>query len=272
MSEPVRTATPAAPQGHDDRAAVPHLAGARRGVVLGHPLDPLPLEEAATALLARARRGPVATVVTLNPEIVVRARDDAALADALAAADLSLPDGVGVVWAARRAGLHVPGRVPGVELSERLLALAGDELPVYFLGGRPGIADRAASTATDRFGTVVAGARDGYFAAEDEREVARAIAASGAGLLLAGLGERQERFLHEQRSHLGPLVAIGVGGTLDVFAGEARRTPAWTRRLGLEWAWRVGLDPARWHRAPRLARFVVQVLRTPRARSGSRRS
>ena len=268
MSEPLRTdpsaAAPAASRPSVDAADVPVLADARRGSVLGHPLDPLDLDEAAHLLLARARQGPVTTVVTLNPEIIVRARTDAALASALAAADLSVPDGVGVVWAARRTGLRVPGRVPGVELAERLLQLGGDDLPVYLLGGRPGVAQRAATEVARRYGTRVVGARDGYFAADDEAEVARRIAASGARLLLAGLGERQERFLHRQRDRLGPLVAIGVGGTLDVFAGEARRTPTWTRRLGLEWAWRVGLDPARWHRAPRLARFVLLVLRTPR--------
>jgi N-acetylglucosaminyldiphosphoundecaprenol N-acetyl-beta-D-mannosaminyltransferase len=239
--------------------------------VLGHPLDPVDLDEAARLLRARARQGPVATVVTLNPEIIVRARTDPALTAALAAADLSVPDGVGVVWAARRAGLPVPGRVPGVELAERLLELGGDDLPVFLLGGRPGVAERAASEVARRHGSRVVGVRDGYFGADEDAQVAREVAASGARLLLAGLGERQERFLHEQRGRLGPLVAIGVGGTLDVFAGEARRTPAWTRRLGLEWAWRVGLDPARWHRAPRLARFVLLVLRTPRGGSAGRR-
>jgi N-acetylglucosaminyldiphosphoundecaprenol N-acetyl-beta-D-mannosaminyltransferase len=254
-----------------DGADAPRLADARRGSVLGHPLDPIELDDAAERLIARARRGPVATVVTLNPEIIVRARHDAALTDALAAADLSVPDGVGVVWAARRTGLPVPGRVPGVELAERLLELAGDELPVFLLGGKPGVAERAAAEAVRRYGTRIVGTHDGYFAADDDAEVARQVADSGARLLLAGLGERQERFLHEHRGLLGPLVAIGVGGTLDVFAGEARRTPAWTRRLGLEWAWRVGLDPARWHRAPRLARFVLLALRAPRRRPTARR-
>lgn len=211
-------------------------------------------------LLERAETGPVATVVTLNPEIVVAALDDAALAAAIASADLCVADGVGIVWAARREGVDLPARVPGVDLAERLLERGGPDLPTYFLGGRPGVAERAARAANDRFATPVAGVRDGYFEATSDREIANDVAASGARLLLAGLGPRQERFLAEQRAHLGSLVAIGVGGTLDVLAGEARRTPAWTRRFGLEWAWRVGLDPSRWHRAPRLARFVGHVL------------
>lgn len=232
--------------------------------MLGYPLDRVDLDTAVRRLLARAASGPVATVVTLNPEIVVAASSDRGLAEAIEAADLCVADGIGVVWAARREGVSLPGRVPGVELAEGLLAQGGAELPTYFLGARPGVAARAAETAHERFGTPVAGVRDGYFEPDQDEAVAREVAESGARLLLAGLGPRQERFLHEQRDRLGPLVAVGVGGTLDVLAGEARRTPAWTRRLGLEWAWRVGLDPSRWHRAPRLARFVGLVLRRSR--------
>lgn len=250
----------------DVREPSPPLAGALRSSVLDHPLDPVDLEQACRLVLDRATHGPVATVVTLNPEIVVRALHDAALARAVAGAELVVPDGVGVVWAARREGVVPPGRVPGVELAQRTLELAGATLPTFFLGARPGVAERAAAAASRRFATPVAGVHDGYFGADRDAEIADLVGASGARLLLAGLGQRQERFLFEQRARFGPLVAIGVGGTLDVLAGEARRTPAWTRRLGLEWAWRVGLDPSRWHRAPRLARFALLVLRAPRGR------
>jgi N-acetylglucosaminyldiphosphoundecaprenol N-acetyl-beta-D-mannosaminyltransferase len=231
-----------------------------RATVLGHPLDPVDLETAARRVTTFARDDVGSLVVTLNPEIVVRSLDDARLRSAIAGARLCVADGVGVVWAARRAGVALPGRVPGVELAARVLELGGADLPSYFLGGRPGVAERAAEAAHRRWGVPVAGARDGFFPAERDAEVAEAVRASGARLLLAGLGERQETFLAEQLPRLGPLAAIGVGGTLDVLAGEARRTPAWTRRWGIEWAWRVGLDPARWHRAPRLARFVGLVL------------
>jgi N-acetylglucosaminyldiphosphoundecaprenol N-acetyl-beta-D-mannosaminyltransferase len=240
-------------------------------LVLGHAVHPVDLDTAARWTVARARSaggGDTAIVVTLNPELVVRARHDARLAAALAAAEMTVADGVGVVWAARRAGLRLPGRVPGVELVERALQLGGADLRVYFLGGRPGVSERAAAVAAERWGVVVSGSRDGYFdRAGEGDEVARTIAASRPHLLLAGLGEGQEVFLADHRRALGAGVAIGVGGTLDVLAGTARRTPAWTRRWGLEWAWRVGLDPARWHRLPRLVRFALLAARgTGRAR------
>lgn len=230
--------------------------------VLGHAVHPVDLEEArAWALAAAAPGTPGRLIVTLNPEIVVQAAADPELASALARADLTVADGVGVAWAARRAGVTLPGRVPGVDLAFAVLATGGPDLPVFFLGGRPGVAEAAAAAATERWGTVVVGHHDGYFdRAREGAAVAAAVRSSGAGLLLAGLGEGQERFLDEHRDAFGAGCLIGVGGTLDVLAGVARRTPAWTQRWGVEWAWRVGLDPKRWRRAPRLARFAWMVL------------
>jgi N-acetylglucosaminyldiphosphoundecaprenol N-acetyl-beta-D-mannosaminyltransferase len=229
--------------------------------VLGHDVHPVDLEAAAAWAIDRARASSFedsALVVTLNPEIVVRARDDAALRQALARAELTVADGVGVLMAARLAGHALPGRVAGVELVEALLALGGPTLRVAFVGGRPGVAERAAERAARSWGTVPACARDGYFDRSREGErVAREIGEARPHLVLAGLGEGQERFLAEHLGTLGGGVAIGVGGTLDVLAGSVRRAPALTRRLGVEWAWRVGLDPARWHRFPRLARFAL---------------
>lgn len=234
------------------------------GRVLGHDLHPVDLERATAWVRAAARPGGTPRlIVTLNPELVVRARTDAALTSSLARADLTVADGVGLVWAARRRGVALPGRVPGVDLAFALLA-SGDGTPVYLLGGRPGVAEAAARVARERWGANVVGWRDGYFdRVRDAETVTTEVAASGAGLLLAGLGEDQERFLDVHRLALGAGALIGVGGTLDVLAGTARRTPTWTRRVGVEWVWRVGLDPGRWHRAPRLARFVWLALRTP---------
>lgn len=229
-------------------------------MVLGYPLDLVTLDEAALRVVELAHSATGALVVTLNPEIVVRAEGDVRLREAIAGSALCVADGVGLVWAARRGGVRVPERVPGVDLAARAMAAGAGGLRVYFLGGRPGVAERAATAARRRFGIAVAGARDGFFGSDEEQGVVEEVRASGANLLLAGLGERQELFLAQHRAALGVGVAMGVGGTLDVLAGAVRRTPTWTRRWGVEWAWRVGLDPGRWHRAPRLARFVRLVL------------
>lgn len=231
--------------------------------VLGYLLDPLTLEEAAAWILEATQGAPSTPkiVVTLNPETVVRATTDPALASALNSADLTVADGVGIVWAARRRGYALPERVPGVELVERVLSCGREELRTFFLGGRPGVAERAAKEAQARYGTSVAGAYHGYFdRGKGARSVIEMVRGSGAQLLLAGLGERQERFLAENRVDLTTPVMIGVGGTLDILAGTAIRAPTWARRGRLEWIWRVGSDPRRWHRIPRLIRFVVLTL------------
>ncbi len=241
------------------RAAEPRLG---RVPVLGYELGDCTLEEAADWCLWAARTPGAKLLVTLNPEIVVGARRQPALEAALQGADLTVADGVGVLWAARRFGVALPERIPGVELTTRVLERGGAALCVYFLGARPGVAERAARAALERYGTQVAGVQHGYFKRPEETPaVLAAIRESGAGLLLAGLGEGQERFLHEHRAELNVPLMIGVGGTLDVLAGEAHRTPAWTRKVGLEWAYRVGLDRKRWHRFPRLARFVQLVMK-----------
>jgi len=257
----------------DPRPPTPAPAGAdawRTGLptparVLGHPLHPVDLDAAVDLVVAACAAATPRLVVTLNPEMVVRARGDAALTDVVARADLVVADGVGLVWAARRAGVRLPGRVPGVDLAFEVLARGGPQLRVFLVGGRPGVAERAAAAAHARWGVEVVGAHHGYFDVDAEGPAVAALArAGGAQLVLAGLGERQERFLDAQRVGFGAGALIGVGGTLDVLAGVARRTPAWTRRWGLEWAWRVGLDPQRWHRVPRLLRFVGLALRARR--------
>ncbi len=242
-----------------------------RHQVLGYPVDALDLSGAVGWVLEAveaARRGASEPrlVVTLNPEIVVQAEQDPALALALKAADLSVADGVGVAWAAGRAGHSLPGRVPGVELSFETMRRGGEGLRVYLLGAKPGVAEAAAREARQRFGVDVVGVHHGYFDRSQPEAVVADVAAARPDLLLAGLGEGQERFLFEHRSALGAAVMIGVGGTLDVLAGEARRMPIWTSRLGVEWLFRVGLDRRRWGRLPRLFRFAAMVLRgLPRA-------
>lgn len=238
-----------------------------RVYVLGFPVDSVSLDEAVVWVLdetrvpAAANRSP-RLVVTLNPEIAILARTNGRLGTALRRAELSVADGVGITWAARRKGLELPGRVPGVDLVSQVLERGGSELSVYLLGAKPGVAEAAATAIERKYGTRVVGVHHGYF---DKDKGASAISAlvrsARPDLLLAGLGEGQELFLHENSQALGAKVMIGVGGTIDVLAGAVKRMPSWSSRLGVEWVLRVLLDPKRWRRIPRLWRFAWLVLR-----------
>lgn len=229
--------------------------------LLGFPLDPVTL----TGALARMEAfldSPTAqgyTVVTLNPEIIVQAQTHPEFARAVGRADLVTADGVGVTWAAGRLLGHTVPRAPGVDLMGALLA-RNPGVPAYFLGGKPGVAEAAATVARERYGSAVVGFRDGYFAPQDDAAVAAAVRESGARMVFTGMGAgRQELFNEAQRAAMGGPLLLGIGGALDVLSGTAALAPEWTRRAGLEWAWRVGLQPARWRRAPRLLQFVRLV-------------
>ncbi|WP_337845406.1 WecB/TagA/CpsF family glycosyltransferase [Thermus sp.] len=229
-----------------------------RLTLLGLPLDPVDMEGALGRIGRFLEEPRTHQVVTLNPEIAVRAQGDEALRRAILEAELVTPDGVGVLWAARRlCRVELKERVTGIDLTLALLRRFPG-IRVYLLGGRPGVAERAAQEVA-RLGGEVVGFHHGYF--REEGHLLEEIQKKAPDLLLVGMGERQEVFIHRHKARLGARVAIGVGGTLDVLAGEAKRPPLWAQRMGLEWLLRVGLDPKRWRRVPRLFRFAYMVLR-----------
>lgn len=222
-------------------------------------------DERSPSSRAHAAAGgvPGAHVVTANPELVMEARRNPEFAEALRRADLVLPDGIGIVWAARLLGRSVPERVPGIELTEALLETAADRgYKVFLLGAAPGVADEAAASARRRYPALrVVGTHHGYFSAEEEPSVVQRITDAAPDLLLVALGApRQELFIARHRRRWNVPVAMGVGGTFDVWAGRARRAPAWIRAVGLEWLYRLLREPRRLKRAPALPRFAALVL------------
>lgn len=247
---------------------MPSLPNSAPLELLGLPLHTPSLTEAADLLsdwMFSAQRTPHA-VVTLNPEFVIDAQRDPAFAATIRAADLVTADGVGIVWAAEQLlGKKVP-RAPGVDLAQTLMKMHGPALRVYFLGGKPGVAERAAEASQLLHHVQIAGSQHGYFSPEEDERVADKIAASGAHLLLTGMGGgRQEAFNHLHKRRMNVPVAIGCGGTLDVLAGTATLAPDAVRKMGLEFVWRIAGDRSRWHRAPKLGRFVGLVLQAKSA-------
>ena len=220
-------------------------------------------EAAALATEFISRRRPH-LVVTVNTEMVMLARQDHNLKHIVNSAALAVPDGAGIVWAARRFGLPLPERVAGFDLVMYLLALAPQRgYKIFLLGGAPGVAEAAAAAAARSFpGLTVAGTHHGYFSADQDEQVVKMIAASGADILLAALGvPKQEKWLWDKREHLAVPLLVGVGGTFDILAGVASRAPVWMQRAGLEWLYRLLKEPWRARRMMVLPRFAWQVLR-----------
>lgn len=229
--------------------------------ILGVAFDALTLgeaEERADALLCSGAGG---YIVTANPEIVLRCREDAAYAAAVNGAKLVLADGVGDLCAARILGTPLPGRVAGSDLVPRLLArLAERGGSVFLYGARPGVAERAGESLQSACpGLRIAGTENGYIS--DETALLEALEREKPDLLLLGLGApRQELWMAKNRQRT-PAVMIGVGGLLDVFAGDIPRAPETWQRLGLEWLYRLLREPRRFKRVIRLPKILFLALR-----------
>ena len=202
-------------------------------------------------------------VCTVNPEFIMAARRHPAFGQALAAADLCTPDGVGVLWAARLSGVPLDERVTGSDAIYRLCERAALQgWRIFFLGAAPGVAERAAAELTRLYpGLPVAGTYGGSPAEADWPQIQQQLAAAQADLLFVAYGHpRQDIWIQQHREELPVAVALGVGGAFDFVAGVTQRAPLWLRRLGLEWLYRLVRQPWRWRRMATLPLFALLVL------------
>ena len=231
--------------------------------ILGVPVVPYTMDEAVTKLTQDTLKNKRNFVVTANAEIIMMAQDDKEYKTLLSeTADLVLPDGAGTVWAGNYLGYTIPERVAGYDLYLRLLEEAANKnLPVYFFGGKPGIAEEAAVEGKCRWpGLNVAGCHNGYFSAEEESEIVEDINHSGAAMLFAALGApKQEKWLAKFRKELKPCLLMGIGGSFDVLAGKVQRAPKWMQDAKLEWFYRLLKQPSRFGRMLALPKFVFAV-------------
>lgn len=217
----------------------------------GCPVGALSREAWVARLAADVDSGTPHHHVSLNAAKWVAMRRDLSLRRAVQAATSVAADGASIVAAAGWLGDPLPERVTGCDLAHDLLALAPDTgWRIYLLGATTGV-----STAVDRRlrseGVTVVGARDGFFPTHAERAVAEAVRDARPDLLLVAMGTpRSELFVARWGARMAVPLAMGVGGTFDVLAGQARRAPEAVGALGLEWAWRwAGSPRARFRRA-----------------------
>ncbi len=229
-----------------------------RHVLLGVPVDDVTTRE-ALAFLAEAIERERADQ---QAEMLMAARRDAALHEAIQTAALVVADGIGIVLAARLLGVRLRERVTGVDLLEAFTGLAAERgFRIFLLGAPPGVARVAGEALVRRHpGLVVAGSYAGSPAAEAAETILARLAAARPDALFVAFGSpAQERWLAARRERLGAAVAIGVGGALDTLAGRVPRAPHWMRRAGLEWLYRLWRQPWRWRRMLALPRFAVIV-------------
>lgn len=198
-------------------------------------------------------------VTTPNPEMLVRASKDTEFMEALRSADLAIPDGFGLLLVGRIKGLRIPERIPGSEFVDDIAAVAAARgVSVYLLGGRGDVAEKAANALRMRHpGLRIAGADGGGElktgadgALDTETAVFQRILTARPEILLVAFGHgAQELWI---RRHLADLpsvrLAMGVGGTFDFLAGTAKRAPKFLRKTGLEWLWRLIVEPWRFGR------------------------
>lgn len=212
-------------------------------------------------------------IVTINPEFVVRAQDDPRFAQVLEEADLATPDGVGILWAARRQGVLLAHRVGGTETALPLAhqcARLGHS--IFLLGAADGVAEEAARRLVQNVpGLRIAGTYAGSPRPEDEERIIALVREASPDVLFVAYGApAQDLWISRNKDRLAVPILIGVGGAIDYLAGVQRRAPAVVRRLWLDWAFRLITQPWRWRRMLAIPRFIVAVLRKDAGISGPR--
>ena len=236
--------------------------------ILGVNISKIGLSDAASYILERTSRKEKTLVFTPNAEALFLCSDNKAVLDAFRSADLCVPDGDGVLLASRLVKDPITtGKVAGVELGELLCSRAAADPSAshsfFFFGGKPGVAEKAASALCLKYpGLKIAGCLDGYLPDDAAGEVIKRINESGADILFVCLGmPKQEIFSASNRDILLPQTILCLGGSLDIYSGTAKRAPRFFISLHLEWLWRFFRYPGRLSRFLRIPRFLVRVIK-----------
>jgi len=233
--------------------------------IFGVRFDNVTLEEGFKLFVTFLKRDKMAAIFKPNPEIVLMAQENADLMEALLAAELVVPDGIGIIYASKIHRLGLKERVPGVDLMAKMLRfLNTTKGSMYILGGKPQVAEIAGARILEVYPNIeIKGIHDGYFDQDEEIKILDHINEVKPDVLFVALGcPRQELWIHRHKRILNCKVAMGVGGAVDVWAGHAKRAPLWMQKAGLEWFYRLLKEPTRIGRMMKLPLFMIKVLTT----------
>ncbi len=231
--------------------------------ILGVKVDMVTIPEAADKIMDFLNEDGFHDVFTPNSEIIMAAYKDEEFAEILNNASMLTADGIGVVYASRILKKPIKERAAGYDIACKVLEKINyTDHSLFLFGGKPGVAEMAEKKLKEKYpGLKIAGTRNGYFKPEDEPEIVEQINNSGADIIFVCLGApKQEKWINSHRDELNVKVAMGIGGSLDVFAGTAQRAPEFFCKTGLEWFYRLCKEPQRAGRMAQLPVFGMTVI------------
>jgi len=235
--------------------------------LFGIPVDNLTMDETLRRIDRAIRQKQPLHHIAVNAGKIVAMQQNPALKEDVLSADLINADGMAVVWASKLLGKPLKERVAGIDLMQNLLKMAADKgYKVFLFGAREEIIRKVVEQIKDKYGkNIIAGYRNGYFSTDEEENIARQIARSGADMLFVGISSpKKEHFLHAHKAILKNIPFImGVGGSFDVLAGKVKRAPKWMQNMGMEWFYRFIQEPRRMWRRYLIgnAKFLAMVLK-----------
>ncbi|MBQ7573035.1 MAG: WecB/TagA/CpsF family glycosyltransferase [Clostridia bacterium] len=231
--------------------------------ILGVNVDMVTIDEAADKILTFFDEDKLHSVFTPNSEIIMAAYRDRDFAEILNSSDLLTADGIGVVYASKMLGKPISERAAGYDIACKVLDKIKDtDHKLFLFGGKPGVSEIAKEKLEEKYkGIKIVGTRNGYFKEDEEAGIVDEINKSGADIVFVCLGApKQEKWIAKHKDELKPRVAMGIGGSLDVFAGTALRAPDFYCKHGLEWFYRLKKEPWRIGRMMDLPKFAVTVM------------
>ncbi len=232
--------------------------------ILGVPIDNVTKEQAGqiTLDLVRKSNKNCSMIFAPNTEFIMKAQKDEEFFNILKQSSLSTPDSIGVMLGAKMQGKKFVERIPGQAYFREVLRIGEQEgLTFYLLGGMPGIPEKTRENLLKIFPKLkIVGVHNGYMTEEQEKEVVSEINSLQPNVLFVATGApRQEKWIYNHRNELKVDVATGQGGTFDYEAGRIKRAPVWIQKIGMEWFWRLCLEPKRIIRMSVLPIYLIKV-------------
>jgi len=231
--------------------------------ILGIPVDKITEKELLEKIINFINEKRFHLIVTINSENATKALENKIFLDVIKNADLVIPDGIGIIFASKILGDKLPERIPGIDLSYKLLEISNEKgYKIVLIGGKEGVAEGAKENLKKIFPNLnIAMTYNGYFNEDEEKKIVEEIQKIEPDILLVGMGsEKQEIWIWNNREKFKNIgVCIGVGGTLDIWAGKKKRAPKLVQKLGLEWLYRVIIEPKRIFRVLKIFNFLNKL-------------